>query len=98
MHLYASIVNRMQANLVSHKINYLSMKPKTFIQAKPYTEWHEAMTYEINALFLNKTWTLVPQPPDKNIVSNKWFYQIKRKPNGIVDHLKARLVAKDYTQ
>ena len=56
------------------------------------------MTREINALMTNNSWTLVRHPPDKNIVGNKWLFHIKCKANGSIEHYKARLIAKGYTQ
>ena len=56
------------------------------------------MSREIEAHMSNNTWTLVPRPPDKNIVRNKWLFRIKRKSDGSVERYKARLVAKGYTQ
>lgn len=78
--------------------DYLAIEPTCYSQAKPYVEWRNAMTSEINALLENKTWTLVPRPPDKNIIGNKWVFKIKWKANGTSDRYKARLVAKGYKQ
>lgn len=82
----------------SSKTNFLELEPQTFNQANHYNEWKKAMQEEICALLDNKTWTLVPRPPDKNVVSNKWIYRIKRLSNGQVERFKARLVAKGFTQ
>ena len=46
----------------------------------------------------NKTWTLVPLPPDKRTIGCRWVYKVKYHPNGSVDRYKASLVAKGYTQ
>ena len=43
-------------------------------------------------------WDLVPLPPSKSIVGCHWIYIIKASTGGQVDHYKARLVAKCYTQ
>lgn len=37
-------------------------------------------------------------PQDKNIVSCKWVFKIKRNPDGSIDKYKARLVARGFTQ
>lgn len=50
------------------------------------------------ALHRNGTWDLVPLPLEKYIVACKWVYIVKFHPDGSVDHLKARLVAKVYTK
>jgi len=41
---------------------------------------------------------LIPLPPGKKPVSWRQMYAIKVGPNGEFDHLKARLLAKEYTQ
>ena len=37
-------------------------------------------------------------PPGKHTIGCRWVYTIKYKQDGSVDHYKARLVAKWYTQ
>lgn len=56
------------------------------------------MEKEFNALVENNRWMLVPKDDSKNIVGNKWVFQVKRKFDGIVKRLKARLVAKGFHQ
>ena len=56
------------------------------------------MDEEIRALQQNDTWTLVPRPANTNIVGSKWVFRIKYLPDGSVEHFKACLVAKGYTQ
>ena len=56
------------------------------------------MVKEMAALHSTGTWDLVPLPADKSPVGCHWVYTIKIGPNGGVDRLKARLVAKEYTQ
>ncbi|KAK9187228.1 hypothetical protein WN944_018620 [Citrus x changshan-huyou] len=56
------------------------------------------MQEELTALYQNQTWSLVPRPPDTNVVGSKWVYKIKDKEDGSIDRFKARLVAKGFTQ
>ena len=56
------------------------------------------MIDEMHTLENNGTWELVLLPPGKKIVGCRWVYTIKVRPNGEVDQLKTRLVAKGYTQ
>jgi len=56
------------------------------------------MVDEINAMLKNKTWTLVPLFLSQNLVGCKWVFRVKRKPNGITEHHKTRLVAKGFHQ
>lgn len=57
-----------------------------------------AMQEELTALYQNQTWSLVPRPPDTNVVGSKWVYKIKYKEDGSTDRFKARLFAKGLTQ
>ena len=50
------------------------------------------------ALWANDTWSLVPLPTGKSAVGCRWVYTVKTLPDGTVDRLKVRLVAKGYTQ
>jgi hypothetical protein len=56
------------------------------------------MDDEYAALLRNHTWTLVPPRKGINLIDNRWVYKVKRKIDGTVDRLKARLVAKRYKQ
>jgi len=56
------------------------------------------MSNEVAALEENKTWTLVDLPPNVKPIDSKWVFKIKRHANGLVEHYKAWLVAKGYTQ
>ena len=58
----------------------------------------QAMVDEMSALHSSGTWDLVPLPPGKSTVGCRWIYTVKVGPDGNVDRLKARLVAKWYTQ
>jgi len=54
------------------------------------------MLDELCALQNNGTWNLVPLPPGKSVVGFQWVFTIKVEPEGTVDWLKARLMAKGY--
>lgn len=56
------------------------------------------MSKKFNALFANKTWTLVPLNKSQIIVENNWVFRIKRRFDGSVERLKSRLVAKEFHQ
>ena len=45
-----------------------------------------------------RTWTDVPQPTNKNIVSSKWVFHIKHKSNRAIKKYKACLVTHRFTQ
>ena len=54
------------------------------------------MDEEMVALWKNDTWDLVPLPKGKSSVGCR--YALKTLPDGSIDRLKARLMAKGYTQ
>ncbi|GAB2288443.1 hypothetical protein Dimus_037998 [Dionaea muscipula] len=60
--------------------------------------WKAAMQDEMNALTSQNTWTLVPLPPDKNVVSCKWIFKLKKNADGTISRHKARLVARGFSQ
>lgn len=56
------------------------------------------MKSEIESLYKNKTWTLVKKPPNRNIISTKWIFKIKKDGEGQIIKYEARLVAKGFSQ
>jgi hypothetical protein len=73
-------------------------EPRNLPDALADSHWRAAMQDEYDALMLNKTWTLVPPSPNKNVIDCKWVYRIKRRADGTIDRYKARLVAKGFKQ
>ena len=66
-------------------VSTLPREPKTFFEAvkSPQSaEWLEAMREELNALELNKTWTIVDTPSNKNITGSKWVFKVKTTADG----------------
>ena len=76
----------------------LETEPTTFKQAIASLKWTKAMNVELEAMELNKTWSVVELPPGKNVVGCKWVYTIKYNSDGTFERYKARLVAKGFTQ
>ncbi|RVW96895.1 Retrovirus-related Pol polyprotein from transposon RE1 [Vitis vinifera] len=72
--------------------------PKSTSEALSHPGWRQAMVDEMAALHSNGTWDLVSLPLGKFTVGCRWVYTVKVGPDGQVDRLKARLVAKVYTQ
>ena len=56
------------------------------------------MKEELDALHKTRTWDLVDLPSGKSAIGCKWVYKIKTRSDGIVDHYKARLIARGFTQ
>ncbi|KAK1683599.1 hypothetical protein QYE76_044447 [Lolium multiflorum] len=60
--------------------------------------WLAAMTAEYGALLANDTWDLVRPPANANVVSGKWVFRHKFKPDGSLDRYKARWVVRGFSQ
>ena len=56
------------------------------------------MVEEMDVLYSNDTWKLVALPLGKSPVGCRCVYTMKVGPDGQIDRLTARLVAKGYTQ
>ncbi|CAL1392348.1 unnamed protein product [Linum trigynum] len=56
------------------------------------------MDAEIAAQQANRTWDIVPRPPNKKIIGNRWVYAAKFHADSTLERHKARLVAKGFTQ
>jgi len=79
-------------------LHFLFSKPLVFSDTDKYIVWHDAMCDEIKALHSNHTWSLVPFHPLMNVIGSRWVYQIKRRIDGSIEHYKASLVTKGFTQ
>jgi histone deacetylase 1/2 len=76
----------------------ISPIPKSYRSALKDPNWQTAMLDEFSALQENHTWELTPRPPGANVVSGKWIYRHKHKPDGTLDRYKARWVLRGFTQ
>ena len=54
------------------------------------------MDSEFYSLLKQQTWSLVPPLVDKNVVTCKWVYKLKRHSDGTITRYKARLVVRGY--
>ncbi|GJV62114.1 ribonuclease H-like domain-containing protein [Tanacetum coccineum] len=89
--------NRPTERLNLH-VSLVSTLPKSYCDAFNDPNWQNAMRDEYIALIKNKTWTLVPRPPDINIVRCMWLFRRKYMADGTLSRYKARLVANGSTQ
>ena len=71
---------------------------KDALQNPERLQWQTTMQAEIDALEKNGTWSLVPRPNGKNIISYKWVLTKKFDSNGKLDRLKTPIVARRFTQ
>ena len=61
-------------------------------------KWLEAMKSEMGSMYVNKVWTLVDLPDDRQAIENKWIFKKKTDADSNVTVYKARLVAKGFRQ
>jgi hypothetical protein len=60
--------------------------------------WQPAILDEYRSLVENETWTLVPLPPGRSPIQNRWVFKLKPSYGSIPARYKARLVARGDTQ
>lgn len=85
--------DRYEAQLAVRDIN----TPETYREAlagPQRSQWEQACESELASMATNNVWELVPRPQNKNIVSCRWVFKIKRLLNGQIDRYKARLVVR----
>lgn len=80
-----------------HQYDAIPKPPKTIKVAIQHLGWKQAME-ELQALNQNGTWSLVPRQETMNVVGSRWVLTPKINPDGSLQRLKARLVAKCYHQ
>ena len=77
-------------------------EPITFKQAIKDSDrerWLVAMEEEMESLYKNKTWEVVPLPEGKTAIGCKWVYKRKADSSELGGtRYKARLVAKGFAQ
>ena len=61
-------------------------------------KWFEAMKSEIWSMYVNKVWTLMDLPDDRQAIENKWIFKRKTDTDSSVTIYKARIVAKGFRQ
>ncbi|GKD61156.1 ribonuclease H-like domain-containing protein [Tanacetum coccineum] len=79
-------------------VSLVSSLPKSCRDAFSDPNWQNAMRDEYHTLIKNKTWTLVPRPPDTNIMRCMWLFRHKYLADDTLSRYKSRLVANGNTQ
>lgn len=76
--------------------NVLSPLPKMYRATLNDESWRTAMQREFDALHANHTWDFVPHPASANMVTGRWIFRHKFKPNGSLEHYKACWVLRGF--
>lgn len=72
--------------------------PKIIAEALAHPGWRQAMIEELDSIYQNDTWSLIPATEDMNILGCRWVFTVKLNADGSFNKLKARLVAKGFDQ
>lgn len=72
--------------------------PKSVCHALGDPQSRKAMCDEYDTMVKNQSWVLVDRLLNDNVVNFFWLFKVKDKVDGIVDRLKAHLVANDMNQ
>ncbi|GAU27211.1 hypothetical protein TSUD_108020 [Trifolium subterraneum] len=92
------MVTRGKTGNLKPKIFSATLEPTSVKTALKDPKWLHAMQNEYKALMDNKTWSLVPLPSHRKVISCKWIFKVKENPDGTVNKYKARLVARGFLQ
>lgn len=91
-----------QVNLLEYALSVEDDEPVTFKQAIKDSDrerWLVAMEEEMESLYKNKTWEVVPLPEGKTTIGCKWVYKRKADSSELGGtRYKARLMAKGFAQ
>ena len=68
------------------------------VNGKDWRKWKIAIKEELDALLSNGTFLVVNQPSNRDLITSKWVFKVKRHANGMIDRYKARLVARGFSQ
>ena len=74
------------------------IEPISYTEATSHPHWQEVMQSELAALSTNHIWSLTSLPLGKKSIGCRWVCKIKWHSNDTIEHFKARLVTKGYTQ
>ncbi|GKA68620.1 retrovirus-related pol polyprotein from transposon TNT 1-94 [Tanacetum coccineum] len=74
------------------------IEPKKVYEALKHPWWINAMQEELNKLYRNEVWTLVPLYKGKIAIGSKWVFNNKKDKLITITRNKARLVAQGYSQ
>ena len=61
-------------------------------------QWEKAIRDEVNSLIKNHTWDLIRRPQNRRVITNKFALRHKKNECAIIVRLKARLVARGFSQ
>ena len=63
-----------------------------------WPKWKEAMQVEYDSLIENETWELTSMPENRQVITGRWCFKLKKDRNGQILKYKARWVAHGFKQ
>ena len=98
-----SMLTRLKLGIHKPKVrkvvtNYTYQEPPSFAMAFRHPKGVAAMDLEFHSLLKQQTWSLVPPPANKNIVTCKLVFKLKWNNDGTMARYKAKLVARGHLQ
>lgn len=74
------------------------VEPTNYKKASQFNEWRAEMNEEIESILRNDTWDLVEMPKNKTLIGCKWLFKPKMNAARSIEKLKAKIVAKGYSE
>ena len=69
-----------------------------YMQGSQSDRWRDAALLEYNTLVANGTCEIVDLPEGQMAIGSGWVFKVKHNQDGSIEHFKAHLVAKGYSQ
>jgi len=91
---------RRQANKVNIKVTdpEIPNSIKEAKNSKEWPQWEQAIYEELHSFKENGMGRLVPRPPNRNVISSRFVFDLKKKAQGETLRYKARFAARGFTQ
>jgi len=94
-----SSIRKFKNKFVANIITNVPFTYQDAINSKDHLEWEEAITDELQNLYNNNIFTFVKHvPKGKILITTRWIFTNKIRPNNKIIKRKARVVARGYRQ
>eukprot|EP00253_Pinus_taeda_P005833 PITA_05833 len=93
-----SVPSEQFCSYVAKATNIVDSKPTSYEDFYIQEVWREAMGEEYASIIKNNAWEVVPRAEGKPVVTSRWLYKIKHVADDNIEKLKARFVAKRFSQ
>nr|GEW48209.1 retrovirus-related Pol polyprotein from transposon TNT 1-94 [Tanacetum cinerariifolium] len=95
---FCANVTNLDSNVAMDPVATKRLEPSSVAKALEDPDWVAAMQEEMQQLYHQQVWKLVPLPVGKIAIGTKWILKNKKDARGIVVRNKARLVAQGHRQ